>query len=97
MKSRMSHSETKEFLEHVFNSPFEQARDVVYNLLKAARFTEAHFHDGIEVHGPSMSLTSEQWLRLFQLYKSSVFHSRFDLHRLLSENHFRQLMNELNE
>lgn len=38
-----------------------------------------------------MNLSSEDWLRIFQVYTSPVFRSRFDLTRLLSENHLKQL------
>ena len=91
----MSYSETKELVDLTYNFPIEEARDIVFRRLASANFTEGQFHDAIEEHAPTMNLTSEQWLRLFQMYQNIVFHSRFDLSKLLSENHLRQLMNEL--
>ncbi|PWU22697.1 MAG: hypothetical protein C5B49_00210 [Bdellovibrio sp.] len=84
MKSKLSHSETKKFIDTALRGPITEARDAVYQALVLAGFTEGQLYDAIEEHSHPLNLTSEQWLRLFQMYPSNVFRSRFDLPRLLS-------------
>lgn len=91
MKTKMSYSETKRFLDLLFEQPTEQARDSVFRDLKLSEFTEAQFYEGIETHGFAMNLTSEQWFKIFQTYDNPFFRSRFDLSRLLSDFHLNQL------
>lgn len=88
----MSYSDTKQFLDFLFASAVKDARDSVYRQLQLSNFSESQFHEGIEAHAPAMNLTSEQWFRIFQAYNSSVFRSRFDLQRLLSENQIQALV-----
>ncbi len=94
MKSKMSYTETKKVLDDLLNSPSEQARDVVFQSLTALGFTEAQFHDSMEEHVKPLDLSSNQWLRLFQVYTGTVFRKRFEPSKLLSENHLRQLLEQ---
>lgn len=91
----MSYSETKKLLEFLFESLDGEARDSVFRQLQLSDFTEGQFHEGIEAHAPSMNLTSEQWFKIFRVYNSSIFRSRFDLGSLLSENQLKMLSEKL--
>lgn len=94
MKSKVSDLETKRLIDLASSLSSEDVRREIYKQLIEANLTEGQFHDAIEMHAPAMNLSSEQWLRLFRMYNTAVFRSRFDLTKLLSEDHFKQLMSE---
>lgn len=87
MKSKISHSDTLRILEIAFT----QTRKDVLGALADIDRTEPEFFDALEEHSKGKNMTSEQWLRIFQMYPSSVFRKRFDVHKLLSENDQRKL------
>ena len=76
--STLSYFETKRFLNYLFERSENEARDSVFRQLELSDYTQGQFHDGMEAHAPVMNLTSEQWLRLFQMYDSVVCRSSFD-------------------
>ncbi|MGE4132239.1 MAG: hypothetical protein AB7F86_11415 [Bdellovibrionales bacterium] len=91
MKALLSHSDTKFLIELLLLLPNREGRTEVHLQLKERKLTEANFHDAIEEHSSTLSLSSAQWLSLFQTYTSPVFRSRFDVARLLSEKHLKML------
>lgn len=91
MKTIISRSETLKILNIALEQNPDHARDSAFSELEKRNYTEPQLFDAIEEHGKSLNLTSDQWLRIFQMYPSQVFRSRFDLARLLSENDQKRL------
>lgn len=91
MKPILSRSETLEILKRAFEQNLDRARRTVLADLQEMGCTEPQLFDAIEEYAKGLNLVSDQWLRVFQMYPSQIFRSRFDLGRLLSESDQRKL------
>ena len=82
----LSYDQTKDLIELALKAKSDEARDGLFDALRAMKREEPEFYAGVVEHGPSMNFTSEQWFDLFSKVTTRVFRDEDNLMSKLSED-----------
>jgi hypothetical protein len=87
----MSYNDTLFLINFVLVAENDSAREVLHSRLVQMKKAEAEFCAGVMKHGPSLSLSSNQWFDFFKKIPNPLFRDEPYLMNKLSENQRNQL------
>ncbi len=88
---KLSHSDTKRFIDFVLNCPFESARDLLFEKLTNEGFNEPALVIAIIKHGKSFKYSSDQWADFLAKFPNRLFRDEIWLMNKLSETQKQKL------